>query len=199
MRRFIISLTLLIILAGFRFATVTEAGASVNIDPKFRIGNANIHISFNNGVRFERFYFFVDYDVYYSYHSDRYYWYDRGRWHNSRRLPPHLRHVTRDRYIVINARYDRPWTYHGDRWRYDSRYDRWDRKDERRRDDRYDNRRDDRRKDDRYDRKNDRNDDRRDNRRDDRDRDRDNNRDRDRDRNDNRDNNRRNDNQGRRN
>jgi hypothetical protein len=179
MRRFILSLTLLLTIAGLRFATVSEAGTMVNSDPKFRIGNTNIHISFNNGYRYERFYFFAAYDVYYSYHSDRYYWYDRGRWHNSRRLPAHLRHVTRDRYIVISARHDRPWTYHADRWRYDSRYDRWDRRDDRRRDDRYD-RNNDRRKDDRYD-----------DRRDDRNRDR--------DRNDNRDNNRRNDNPGRRN
>lgn len=177
MRRFIISLTLLLTLSGLRFTRVSEAGALLNVDPKIRIGNANIHISFNNAYRYERFYFFVNYDVYYSYHSDRYYWYDRGRWQSSRRLPPHLRHATRDRYIVINARHDRPWTYHGDRWRYDSRNDRWDRRDDRRWEDRYEDRRDERRKDDRYDRKDDRKEDRY----------------RDRDKNDKRDNNRRND------
>jgi hypothetical protein len=184
MRRFFISLTLLLTLTGFRFTTISEAGTRGSSDPQLRIGNASIHISFNKGYRYERFYFFVNYDVYYSTYSDRYYWYDRGRWHSSRRLPSYLRHATRDRYIVINARHDRPWTYHADRWKYDSRYDRWDRRDDRRKDDRYD-RYDDRRKDDRYDRKNDRRDDRR--------------TDNDWDRNRDRDNNRKNDKQGRRN
>ncbi len=155
MRNLLLTLSVLATFGILGFASSASANVANQADPKIRIGSANIHIVFNNGIRYERFHYYPGYDVYYSYHSNRYYWYERGRWYNARKLPIDYRYIVHERYIVISARHDRPWTYHDNRWRYDNRYDRWDRRDDRK----YD-RRDDRR-DDRYDRRDDRRDDRR--------------------------------------
>ena len=128
MRNSIITLTILATIGILGFASSASANVANQADPKIRIGSANIHIVFHNGYRYERFHYYPRYDVYFSYHSNKYYWYDRGRWHNARRLPKHMRYLERERYVVISARHDRPWTYHENRWRYDSRNDRWDRR-----------------------------------------------------------------------
>ena len=146
MKNSLLSLTLLVLLGVTRVATAASTFESLREDPKIRIGSANIHIVFNKGARHERFHYYPGYEVYFSYHGNQYYWYDRGRWHVTRRLPRHLRHVEYERYVVISARYDRPWTYHENRWRYDERNDRWDRRDDRHNDRRWDQR-DDRRRD----------------------------------------------------
>jgi hypothetical protein len=153
MRNLLLTLTVLATFGILGFASSASANVANHADPKIRIGSANIHIVFNNGIRYERFHYYPGYDVYYSYHSNRYYWYERGRWYNARKLPIDYRYIVRERYIVISARHDRPWTYHDSRWRYDNRNDRWDRRDNR--NDRWD-RRDDRRDDRRYDRRDDR-------------------------------------------
>lgn len=178
MRHSIFTLALLAIFSLALTSAPASASVAVSKDPIIRIGSANIHIVIRNGVRFERYHYYPRYDVYFSYSRNRYYWQDRGKWRNGRHLPRHLNHAYYERYIVIEARQDRPWTYQDDRRYDDRRYDdrrydnrRYDdrRYDDRRYDDRrnndWDNRRDDRRDDRRGDR---RNDDRRDDNRNDR-------------------------------
>lgn len=87
----------------------------ITSDPKIRIGNVDIQLVVQNSYRYDRFHYYPRYEVYYSYHQDLYFWFDRGRWHRGYHLPYALRKVHRDRYIIVHGRYDRPWQYDGKR------------------------------------------------------------------------------------
>jgi len=151
MRHSIYTLALLAIFSLALTSTPASASVAVSKDPIIRIGSANIHIVIRNGVRYERYHYFPRHNVYFSYARNRYYWQDRGKWRNGKRLPRHLNRAYSERYVVIEARHDRPWSYHDDRRQNDRRGNDWD------------NRRDDRRDDRRYDKKDDRRDNNRNN------------------------------------
>jgi len=177
------NLTLMAVLIGVYFWMAQPASARVtqSPDPKVRVGNVDIQLVFQNGYRYDRFHYYPRYEVYYSYHQDMYFWFDRGRWQRGYNLPYSLKNVYRDRYIIVHGRYDRPWQYDGKRRYEDPRdYDRYYRERYYDRDGRYRDRDKNWDKDRDWDRDQDRNRNR------DWDRDRNRDRDQDRDRNDDR-------------
>jgi hypothetical protein len=135
--------TNLTLLAGFfslLLSLAPSAGANTiqSYDPKVRIGKVDIQLVFQDGNRYDRFHYYPRYEVYYSYHQDLYFWFDRGRWQHGYHLPYSLRNVYRDRYIIVHGRYDRPWQYDGKRRYEDPRdYDRYYRDRNNQRDGRY--------------------------------------------------------------